>query len=66
MITIRGKIQRVVAGDISVIGRNTQGVRIMNLDQGDQLVTIVRVPRDEENNNHDDAAPPSPSQSPAS
>ena len=66
MITIRGKIQRVVAGDISVIGRNTQGVRIMNLDQGDQLVTIVRVPRDEENNNHDATAPPSPSQSPAS
>ena len=65
MITIRGKIQRVVAGDISVIGRNTQGVRIMNLDEGDRLVAIVRVPRDEENNNNHDASdsaapPPSP------
>ncbi len=29
MMTARGKIQRIAAGDISVIGRNTQGVRIM-------------------------------------
>ncbi len=29
MITARGKLQRIVAGDVSVIGRNTQGVRIM-------------------------------------
>ena len=35
------------ASDISVIGRNTQGVRIMSLDEGDTLAAIVRVPRDE-------------------
>ena len=29
MMTARGKIQRIAASDISVIGRNTQGVRIM-------------------------------------
>jgi DNA gyrase subunit A len=50
MITARGKIQRVPAADVSVVGRNTQGVRIMNLDPGDTLVAVKRVPH--ENNNH--------------
>jgi DNA gyrase subunit A len=44
MMTARGKIQRIVTGEISVIGRNTQGVRIMSLDDGDTLVAAVRVP----------------------
>lgn len=47
MITARGKIQRIRAGDISIIGRNTQGVRIMSLDDDDVLAAVVRVPRDE-------------------
>jgi len=48
MMTARGKLQRVPAADISVIGRNTQGVRIMSLDEGDTLVAVVRVPKEEE------------------
>ena len=47
MMTARGKIQRIAAGEISVIGRNTQGVRIMSLDDDDTLAAIVRVPREE-------------------
>ncbi|NQT16648.1 MAG: DNA gyrase subunit A, partial [Planctomycetes bacterium] len=47
MVTARGKIQRVPASDISIIGRNTQGVRIMNLDEGDTLVAVKRVPAQE-------------------
>jgi DNA gyrase subunit A len=47
MMTAKGKIQRINAGDISVIGRNTQGVRIMNVDEGDSLVAVVRVPPEE-------------------
>lgn len=47
MMTARGKIQRIVAGDVSEIGRNTQGVRIMSLDEGDTLAAVVRVPREE-------------------
>jgi DNA gyrase subunit A len=48
MMTARGKLQRIAAADISVIGRNTQGVRIMSLDEGDSLVAVVRVPPDED------------------
>ncbi len=47
MMTARGKLQRIAASDVNVIGRNTQGVRIMGLDEGDALAAIVRVPRDE-------------------
>jgi DNA gyrase subunit A len=47
-MTARGKLQRIAAREISVIGRNTQGVRIMSLDEGDTLVAVVRVPKEEE------------------
>jgi DNA gyrase subunit A len=48
LMTARGKIQRIRASDISVLGRNTQGVRIMRLDEADKLVAIVPVPKEEE------------------
>ena len=44
MITAGGKIQRVRSSDISQVGRNTQGVRIMSLSEGDKLVTMARIP----------------------
>jgi DNA gyrase subunit A len=47
MMTARGKIQRVKVSDFNPIGRNTQGVRIMALDEGDSLAAIVCVPREE-------------------
>jgi len=46
MMTARGKIQRIAAREVSTIGRNTQGVRIMSLDDDDTLAAIVRVPRE--------------------
>ncbi|MEK6258243.1 MAG: DNA gyrase subunit A [Planctomycetota bacterium] len=46
MVTAVGKIQRVRAGDISEIGRNTQGVRIIRMDEGDKLVSMARIPND--------------------
>jgi DNA gyrase subunit A len=47
MMTARGKLQRIPVSDISVYGRNTQGVRIMSLDEGDVLVAVKRVPYEE-------------------
>ena len=44
MVTARGKIQRIRASDISQIGRNTQGVRVISLDDGDSLVSCARIP----------------------
>ncbi len=44
LMTSRGKIQRIAAKEINVIGRNTQGVRIMRLDEEDTLTAVVKVP----------------------
>jgi len=46
MVTSVGKIQRIRAGDINEIGRNTQGVRVIRLDEGDKLVSVARIPSD--------------------
>ena len=43
MISQSGMMQRIRAVDISLIGRNTQGVRIMRLD-GEKLASIARIP----------------------
>jgi len=59
MMTSRGKIQRIAARDISVIGRNTQGVRIMGLDEGDHLIAVVRVPLEEKEEEIEGTEPPS-------
>ncbi|HEY0981715.1 DNA gyrase subunit A [Schlesneria sp.] len=46
MVTATGKIQRIRAGDINEIGRNTQGVRIIRLEESDKLVSMARIPAD--------------------
>ena len=46
MMTKGGKIQRIRAAEISVVGRNTQGVRIMKTDD-DQIAAVVRIPPEE-------------------
>lgn len=48
LMTSRGKLQRIACRDIKSIGRNTQGVRIMRLDDGDLLAAVVKVPPGEE------------------
>jgi DNA gyrase subunit A len=44
IISSSGKIQRIRAADISQVGRNTQGVRIMRLSEGDHLAGLARIP----------------------
>ena len=46
MVTASGKIQRIRAGDINEIGRNTQGVRVIRLEENDKLVSMARIPAD--------------------
>jgi DNA gyrase subunit A len=43
LITNTGTLVRTPVGDISTMGRNTQGVRLIRLDEGDRLVGISRV-----------------------
>jgi len=44
MVTKNGIIQRVRGREISQVGRNTQGVRVIKLDKNDKLVSLARIP----------------------
>jgi DNA gyrase subunit A len=48
VITQQGKILRTPASEIRTIGRATQGVRVMELDDEDSVVSVALVERDEE------------------
>ncbi len=48
MITKHGVIIRVPVEGIRVIGRNTQGVRVMNLEAGDAVQDVARVVKEDE------------------
>jgi len=43
LITINGTIMRTAVKEIRTIGRATQGVRVISLREGDQLVGVARV-----------------------
>ncbi|MBW2117938.1 MAG: DNA gyrase subunit A [Deltaproteobacteria bacterium] len=47
IITGHGKIIRMRGVDISVIGRNTQGVRLINLGEGEKVVGVARLMEEE-------------------
>jgi len=44
----RGQIMRIRAGDVSEVGRNTKGVTIMALDPDDRVASVTVVPADPE------------------
>ena len=54
IVTRHGVIIRLPVDGIRVIGRNTQGVKVMNLDAGDTVMDVARVVREEEDEGEDD------------
>src|SRR5437773_1287273 len=62
MITKKGIMIRVPVDGIRVTGRNTQGVKVMNLTPGDLVVDVARIVKedDEEENGDDDETPKKP------
>ncbi len=53
IMTTRGITIRLSVGDIRVIGRNTQGVRLIRLDDGDTIADITVVPGETDDNNNE-------------
>jgi DNA gyrase subunit A len=47
LISSSGTLVRVRAAEVSVLGRNTQGVRVMRLEDGESLVGVERVASEE-------------------
>ena len=48
LITDDGTVIRMPVAGISVLGRNTQGVRLMRVDEGSKVVCVARTEADEE------------------
>ncbi|MCA8976419.1 MAG: DNA gyrase subunit A [Planctomycetes bacterium] len=60
MITKDGQIVRTGVDGISVIGRNTQGVRCISLNDGDKLVSVALIPPEEPEMEDDSTPTPKP------
>jgi DNA gyrase subunit A len=56
LISNKGKIIRLRIKDIRVIGRNTQGVRLIELEEGERVVSLARVAEKEEEEEIGEAA----------
>ena len=48
LITLEGIMIRISVADVSVMGRATQGVRVMRLNKDDNFVALARVVKNEE------------------
>jgi DNA gyrase subunit A len=66
MITKKGIMIRVPVEGIRITGRNTQGVKVMNLTAGDLVVDVARVVKEEgdENGDEDEGDGPAPKAKP--
>lgn len=47
LITFLGMVNRTSSSEIRITGRNAQGVRLMNVDEGDRVVSLAKVAREE-------------------
>jgi DNA gyrase subunit A len=47
LMTAQGMVNRTHVNEIRVVGRNTQGVRIMNLNEGDSIASIAKIARED-------------------
>jgi len=56
LISQQGMILRTRAGDIRTIGRATQGVRLIEMEEGDMVVAVAKLAEKEEENGEDVAS----------
>ena len=59
LISSQGIVIRVAVADISTQGRATRGVRLMNLEEGDAVAAMARIPAFEEESEEDETDPKS-------
>jgi DNA gyrase subunit A len=61
LVTSGGKVIRLRVREIRVIGRNTQGVRLIGLEEGERVASVARLAeREDESDAKDEIPPPEP------
>ncbi|MFZ9760558.1 MAG: DNA gyrase subunit A [Candidatus Kapaibacteriota bacterium] len=58
VMTTGGILIRQPVKDVRIIGRNTQGVRLIRLEEGDQIADITTVPHEEDEDDADENGSP--------
>lgn len=58
IMTHQGMVTRMCVDEIRIVGRNTQGVKLINLHEEDRVVTVAKVARDEANEEVSENSPP--------
>jgi DNA gyrase subunit A len=58
LVTSNGKIIRLRVADIRVIGRNTQGVRLIDPESGERVVSLARLAEREDDDDESSTPPP--------
>lgn len=58
LITTQGMVNRTHVSEIRIVGRNTQGVRIMNLNESDKIASIAKVAKEDVAEEGSEAAAP--------
>jgi DNA gyrase subunit A len=59
LVTSGGKVIRLRVNEIRLIGRNTQGVRLIGLEEGERVASVARLAeREDEGDGRDEAPPP--------
>src|SRR5882762_9931836 len=66
LVTSGGKVIRLRVNEIRVIGRNTQGVRLIGLEEGERVASVARLAEREDEVDGKDEAPPPPEPGPES
>jgi DNA gyrase subunit A len=60
LVTSGGRVIRLRVNEIRVIGRNTQGVRLIELDEGERVASVARLAERDEDGDAKDQAVPTP------
>ncbi|MBM4173917.1 MAG: DNA gyrase subunit A [Ignavibacteria bacterium] len=58
VMTTGGILIRQPVKDVRIIGRNTQGVRLIRLEEGDQIADITTVPHEEDDDSAEEGGAP--------
>ncbi|HZT10997.1 MAG TPA: DNA gyrase subunit A, partial [Actinomycetota bacterium] len=58
LVTSGGKVIRLRVNEIRLIGRNTQGVRLIDLEGGERVASVARLAEREDDGDGRDEAPP--------
>ena len=56
IISDDGTITRMAAADVNVYSRTAQGVRVMRVSEGTKVISLARVPQEEDKNQTEEAA----------